>query len=98
MNNSVTKETRMLAPEIAKAQAEYAAKPFSVYLRTDRFSGTFRFDTHAEAVRYVADQSANYHKNRRYGRHSTWWAELNGPGLVRFWDDIDITDGIEEVR
>jgi hypothetical protein len=98
MNNTVTKETRMLAPEIAKAQAEYAARPFAVYLRTDRFSGTFRFDTEAEAVGYVADQAQRYRKNRSYGRYSTWIAELTGPRGKRSWDDIDITDGIEEVR
>jgi hypothetical protein len=88
----------MLDPAIAKAQAEYAARPFAVYRRTDRFSGTFRFDTEAEAVAYVAEQAVNYRKNRRYGRYSTWFAELTGPRGKREWDAIDITDGIEEVR
>jgi hypothetical protein len=74
--------------------ASQAAKPFYVYVQTDDFAGGFRFDTQAEATRYVAEQALRYRSNRRHGRYSYWQAGLDHPdGRRRVWDAIDITDG-----
>lgn len=45
-----------VSPEILKAQAEYAARPYAVYIATSHFKGEFRFDTLGEALEYLIDQ------------------------------------------
>lgn len=45
-----------VSPEIAAAQAAYAAKPFFAYVRSYGFSGGFRFDTFEAARDYLRQQ------------------------------------------
>ena len=47
-----------LSPEIQAAQAAYAARPYAVRWVDSHGSGTFRFDTFAEAFDYVQEQWA----------------------------------------
>lgn len=41
------------SPEIAAAQAEYAARPWAAYLNTSHFSSAQRFHTEGEAIDYL---------------------------------------------
>jgi hypothetical protein len=82
-----------VSAKILASQQAYLALPFKVRLETDSFGGAFRFATENEAVNYVAQQAAKYRRDRRHGRHSTWYAELCGNGRATSWDSSDITDG-----
>jgi hypothetical protein len=48
--------TMSVSPEIRAMQLAYAAKPYMATVSTGYFSGSFRFDTYAEAVAYLASQ------------------------------------------
>lgn len=51
-------------------QQAYAARPFAARVETSHFSGTFRFDTEAEAIDYLHQQFAwvkRVIRNREYG-------------------------------
>lgn len=71
-----------ISPEIAAAQAAYAARPFAVYWRTSSFSGTFRFHTAGEAIDYIFQQWASIRRKvrqERYHESFLWQSYFEGP-------------------
>lgn len=59
--------------DILAKQAAYAARPYEAYVTWSHASGTFRFDTLAEAIGYVHDQWAHVSllvRTKAYG--SSW--------------------------
>lgn len=71
-----------VSPEIAAAQAAYAARPFNVYWRTSHFSGMFRFHTAGEAIDYIFQQWASIRRMaaaERYHESFLWKSYFEGP-------------------
>lgn len=60
-----------VSPDIAAAQAAYAARPFAASITTEGFSGTFRFDTLEQAHAYLRQQ-INSHGFLQHGVTNNW--------------------------
>ena len=54
-----------VSPEVAAAQAAYAARPYAARLETSHFASTSRFDTESEAIDYLFRGYAMTRKNIR---------------------------------
>lgn len=68
----------------------YWSRPWELAIRTDDFSATVMFNTYAEAVAYVAQQSAR--APFRHGRYSTFRATATGEGRTVHWHLGDVID------
>lgn len=76
-----------VSPEIAAAQAAYAARPFLARASSFNFSGSFRFDSFEEARQYLADQ---------LGRKGAVWdgsSSSRNPGLKMRSCYVEMPDG-----
>lgn len=66
-----------------EARLAYWLKPYGVRIETSHFSGTFKFDTAEEAIKYIFDQFKRVQQiidNREYGNswvnfdcHRSWF-------------------------
>lgn len=82
-----------VSPEIAAAQAAYAARPFAASITTEGFSGTFRFDTLGEAHAYLRQQITR-HGFLQYGVTNNW--SNKGVRTSKFDTHVTLADGTEQ--
>jgi hypothetical protein len=78
--------------DIAASQAAYAARKWSTAVRTDDFSGSFRFSRFRDAVGYAAYQML--HHTPRHGKYSTFECEIEGPGGMMALDQVNRFVGV----
>lgn len=71
-----------VTPEIMASQLAYQGRPFAVGWRESHFSGTFRFDTLAEALSFVDEKWARVRGtvgSQRYASSDVWGSYVETP-------------------